>query len=118
MVEMALILPLLLLILMGTIEFGRIFHSYLLLTNASREGARAGIISQTDAEIITRVKHVVPNLNLTDEQITVTPVPSARVRGVPLTVKVDYSINLITPLLDTIVPDPFPLTVSTTMRVE
>lgn len=118
LVEMALILPLLVLILMGTMEFGRIFHSYLLLTNASREGARAGITSQADAEIMARVKHVAATLNLTDEQITIAPIPSARVRGEQLTVTVDYSISLITPVLDTIVPNPFPLTVSTTMRVE
>jgi Flp pilus assembly protein TadG len=118
LVEMALILPLLILILMGTMEFGRIFHSYLLITNASREGARAGIISGTDPEIKSKVKDVAATLGLTDDQITITPAPSARTRGVPLTVKVDYSVNLITPVLDFIVPNPFSLTASTTMRME
>lgn len=118
LVELALVLPLLIILLMGTMEFGRIFHSYLLITNASREGARAGIISQTDSEIMSKVKDVAATLNLTDAQITITPNQSARTRGVPLTVKVDYSVNLITPVLDTIVPNPFPLSATTIMRME
>ncbi|OPY55955.1 MAG: TadE-like protein [Pelotomaculum sp. PtaU1.Bin035] len=118
LVELALALPLLIFIIMGTMEFGRIFHSYLLITNASREGARAGIISETDPEIKTTVKNVAATLGLTDAQITITPDESFRTRGIPLTVKVDYTVSLITPVLDAIVPDPFPLTASTTMRVE
>ena len=38
-VEMAMILPLLLLILMGTIEFGRVLNVQVSLTQAAREGA-------------------------------------------------------------------------------
>jgi len=118
LVELALVLPLLVILIMGTMEFGRIFHSYLLIANASREGARAGVINKTDAEIITKVKNVVPTLELTDEQITITPAQSYRTRGVPLTVKVDYTVSLVTPILGAFVPNPFPLTASTTMRVE
>ena len=58
LVELALVLPLLILLLFGTMEFGRIFHSYLVLTNASREGARAGIVGADDAGIRTKVKDV------------------------------------------------------------
>jgi Flp pilus assembly protein TadG len=42
-VEFALVLPLLMLLLMGIIEFGLLFYNQQVLTNASREGARAGI---------------------------------------------------------------------------
>jgi len=118
LVELALVLPLLIILIMGTMEFGRIFHSYLLITNASREGARAGVVNKTDAEIKTKVKDAAATLGLTDDQITITPAQSYRTRGVPLTVKVDYTVSLITPVLDAFVPNPFPLTASTTMRVE
>lgn len=118
LVELALVLPLLILLVMGTMEFGRVFHSYLIITNASREGARTGIIGKTDAEIITKVKDVAASLGLTDSQISITPDQSLRTRGVPLTVKVDYSVSLVTPVLDALVTNPFPLTASTTMRVE
>ena len=43
LVELAMVLPFLLLILVGIIEFGLLFYNQQVLTNASREGARAGI---------------------------------------------------------------------------
>ncbi|TEB06998.1 TadE-like protein [Pelotomaculum schinkii] len=118
LVELALVLPILIMLVMGTVEFGRIFHSYLLITNAAREGARAGIVGLDDTAIRTKVKDASVSLGLTDSQISIEPAQSSRVRGVPLTVQVNYSIGLITPLLDAVLPDPFPLTTSTTMRVE
>ncbi len=42
-IEFALLLPLLLLILMGTVEFGLLLYDQQIITNASREGARHGI---------------------------------------------------------------------------
>ncbi len=42
-VEFAIILPFLMLLLMGIIEFGLLFYNQQVLTNASREGARSGI---------------------------------------------------------------------------
>lgn len=118
LVELALVLPILILLIMGTIEFGRIFHSYLLITNAAREGARAGIVGSDDAAIRTTVKDVSASLALTDNQINIEPVQGSRVRGVPLTIQVNYSITLITPVLDAVMPNPYPLTAMSTMRVE
>jgi hypothetical protein len=46
-VEFALILPLLMLILWGIIEFGLVLYNKQVITNASREGARAGIVAAT-----------------------------------------------------------------------
>jgi Flp pilus assembly protein TadG len=47
MVEFALILIPLLLITFGIIEFGLLMYNQQVLTNASREGARAGIVSSS-----------------------------------------------------------------------
>lgn len=54
-VEFAVILPLLLLILFGIIEFGFIFYNQALLTNASREGARRAIVFRTDGTTNDRI---------------------------------------------------------------
>jgi hypothetical protein len=54
-VELAIMLPLLLFLLMGIIEFGLLFYNKQVLTNASREGARAGIAHLTENEIKTIV---------------------------------------------------------------
>ncbi len=40
LVELGLVMSLLLLLLVGVADFGRAFHSYIVITNASREGAR------------------------------------------------------------------------------
>jgi Flp pilus assembly protein TadG len=47
-VEMAILLPLLLLILVGTMEFGRVFNVQNSLTQAAREGARNAAIHYSD----------------------------------------------------------------------
>jgi len=52
-VEFAIILPLLVLILFGSIEFGCILYNKQIITNASREGARAGIAGATNIDQIT-----------------------------------------------------------------
>lgn len=49
MVEFALILMVLLLIVMGIIQFGFMFYTKYVITCASREGARYGAIYKTDA---------------------------------------------------------------------
>ena len=58
-VEFAIIAPLLFTIIFGIIEFGLLFFDKQVITNASREGARYGILwsptRPTDAEITARV---------------------------------------------------------------
>ena len=51
LVELAIVLPLLLLILVGIIEFGLLFYNQQVLTNSSREGARAGIAHLEEVKI-------------------------------------------------------------------
>jgi Flp pilus assembly protein TadG len=49
LVEYALVLPLFLLLIVGTIEFSLLFFQYAMITNAAREGARAGVVMETPA---------------------------------------------------------------------
>jgi Flp pilus assembly protein TadG len=50
-VEMAVLLPLLLLILIGTMEFGRVFNVQNSLTQAAREGARHAALNYKDSSM-------------------------------------------------------------------
>ena len=51
-VELAICLPILILLVCGSIEFGLLFYNQQVITNASREGVRAGITGEkTDDEI-------------------------------------------------------------------
>ena len=56
-VEFALILPLLLCVLFGIVEFGLLMYNKAVITNASREGARAGIVfsPRPDAPTIEQI---------------------------------------------------------------
>lgn len=60
-VEFAVILPLLLLILFGIVEFGFLLYNQAMLTNASREGARAGIVAQTPRRSTAYITGIVNN---------------------------------------------------------
>ncbi|MEA3374756.1 MAG: TadE/TadG family type IV pilus assembly protein [Chloroflexota bacterium] len=58
LVELALVLFILLLILAAIVDFGRVFNHYVVITNASREGAReasrAAIVPELDLEAYKR----------------------------------------------------------------
>ena len=49
LVEFALVLPLLLVLCLGVVEFGRAYYTYNLLTKAVRDGARFGSASQVSS---------------------------------------------------------------------
>jgi Flp pilus assembly protein TadG len=51
LVEFALVLVPLFLILLGIVQFGFIFNSYVTMTNAAREGARTGTVYMYDASL-------------------------------------------------------------------
>lgn len=50
-VEFAIILPILIMLLFGIIEFGILLYDKAMITNASREGARAGIVFVSDETV-------------------------------------------------------------------
>ncbi len=54
-VETALILPILLMLLFGITDFGRLFHAYLTLDHAGREAARAASVGTEDGVIILKI---------------------------------------------------------------
>lgn len=58
MVEFALILPLLLLLVFGIIQFGIIYNTKITITNAAREGARKAAVTSVDN---TAVKTAITN---------------------------------------------------------
>lgn len=58
MIEMAITMPLLLLLSIGVFEFGRAFQCWQVLTNATREGARvASLPGTSDAAVTSRVQN-------------------------------------------------------------
>ena len=52
LLEVALTLPLLLLVAVGIFEFGRAYQTWQILTNAAREGARIAVLPGTDDDAV------------------------------------------------------------------
>ena len=82
-IEFALILPILLLIMGGIIEFGFVLFEKQVITNASREGARAGIVQAAPKPSEVNIQDVVKaylkgaglaeasaTINVTGEELT------------------------------------------------
>jgi Flp pilus assembly protein TadG len=55
LVEFALVLPLLLLVLGGIVDFGILLQRQQVVTNAAREGARLAAVGYSDADVVARV---------------------------------------------------------------
>lgn len=117
-VEMALVLAVLLLLLTGIMEFGRVLSAQIVVSYASREGARVGILGKTDAEITEAVLHAASSLDESKISVTITPPQSGRVRGAELRVEAEYTVDIVVPLLNDMLPNPYPVRGVTTMRVE
>jgi Flp pilus assembly protein TadG len=60
LIEMAFTLPLLMLISVGIIEFGRAFQTWQIVTNAAREGARVAVLpGYSDSMVTSRVQQYI-----------------------------------------------------------
>jgi Flp pilus assembly protein TadG len=98
MTEFALVLPLLVLLLFGVIQFGIAFNNYITLTDAVRAGARKGSVARhmTDPEgaVEAQVQAAATDLKPGDLDVTVT---SSWEHGedVTVTATYPYSISLL-----------------------
>ena len=79
-VEFALLLPVLMMILFGIIEFGLALYQQAVLTNASREGARLGIVQAMPAITTGQINATIDNY-LTAASINPSKVSRAIVTG-------------------------------------
>jgi len=73
---MALVLPLLLLLVVGIIDFGRAFNNHIIITNAAREGARAASHYPDAPDYVETVaRQEATDSGLDPESIAITIVP-------------------------------------------
>jgi Flp pilus assembly protein TadG len=73
--EFALVLPLIVLLLFGVIQFGITFNNYITLTDAVRAGARKGAVSRHEQDpvgvTVDQVRRAATDLKAADLQISV-----------------------------------------------
>ncbi len=117
-VEAALILPVLLMILLMIFEIGRIFNADLIITQASREGARKAIVGADDTEIANVISSAASTLAQDTMFIVITPRKDDRYPGDAVTVEVQYKVKLYTPIISSMITNPFPISSKTVMRYE
>lgn len=120
-VEFALLLPLLMMILFGIIEFGLALYRQAILTNASREGARLGIVQSipaiTTAQINTAIDNYLTPAGINPGDVTRTIVAGG-VTGTPVQVTLTLPYTyMVLPGLTSIAPQ-INLTARTEMRHE
>jgi Flp pilus assembly protein TadG len=96
---MAIVTPLLLLLVLGIVQFGILFNNYITLTDAVRAGARQAAVSRTNPDPVgvttTRVRKSAAGLDGNKLTITVTPYDPATgtntwAQGGDVTVKATY----------------------------
>lgn len=101
-VELALTLPLLLLLICGMIEMGWLTSTRLVLDNITREGVRAGIIATSASantdDVIARINEMKPDYMTGTLNITVSYSDSGDFREGDITVVTTYDLPTLTPL--------------------
>jgi Flp pilus assembly protein TadG len=94
LVELALVLPLLLLLLAGVLDLGRIYHTYVVMLNASREGARYAAEYPSNVANIIRVvqnEAAFSDVTIPTDAITIQPVGANP--GNPIRVTLDLRLE-------------------------
>jgi len=119
LIEVAIVLPILLVLTMGMLDFGRAFHTKSLLDQAAREGCRLAVVTAPDVALVqNRVTTLLSAGGITPGSIAVTgPDPSRMV-----TVTVNATFTFATPGVFAFVGGNFGNTIAmagkTTMRFE
>jgi len=145
LVETTFMLLAVLLLLMGIIEFGFLFYTYVRVSNAAREGARAGSLWLLDRSVPQNKEYWDPDLCTTvsetvhsevsaiqlititlEESDVVCPGDSGKSltpeAGEPITVTATYNYPLpvvaALPIIKDIIPSPFPVSRTAVMRFQ
>jgi len=120
MVELAVVLPVLVLILFATFEFGRAYWQYQQLSAAASEGARKAIVSRTsgtrDSDIRDRILQNTQNFKEADLGIAIDG--GQWKPGEPVKVTVTYPLEIKVPGMTALIPAGTKLTAKQSMRIE
>ena len=103
-VEFAILLPLLLMLVLGTIEFGRAYNAQITLTNAARDGVRVMAINNDPTAAKKAAQNAAASIStIPVSNITLSTTTCSTGNQVTLTIK--YTLSTITGIAG-----PFPMT--------
>lgn len=89
-IEFAIILPLLLMVVFGIVEFGRAYQARLTVTHAAREGVR--VLAVTEDQPAAEAAALAAATGLDPDDVTVIATPC--VGGLPAEVEVSYPVRI------------------------
>lgn len=103
LVEFTLILPIFLLLLFAIVDFGRGFYTWLLVTNAAREGARVAAVQSDSATINARIynsfcDNYPSSCGLNPSKLTINKTNVQGSRGSAVKIDLSYNFQFATPI--------------------
>lgn len=119
LVEVALVLPILLLILLGVFDFGRAVLAFNTVANAAREAARVAIVDQEPTVVEAQGKEAALGLDPTtvDVAFSVDDCAEPFKIGCTAHITVDHEWQAITPIIGSLI-GPIELSSTTEMPIE
>lgn len=118
LVELALALPVLVVLLLGILEFGMLLSVYLTVEHAAREGARLGATGAGDEAIVDRVIASCPGLDPSRLEVLIAPPASSRFTGELLEVTVRFAYRPVVGLFEPLLGHLFLVERRVCMRIE
>ena len=105
LVEVALVIPIMLVILAGVLDLGRLYYVTVALTDAAAEGAAYAAIHPSDGDgVVDRAQTASSELVQIDPDQVTYDCPTMTA-GTTVTVTVGYDFTLATPVINAMVPD-------------
>ena len=98
LVEFALVAPLLLLLILGMVDFARAWSAYEIITYQARQGARMAVVDDPgveEADVIQAIRDGLANGSLDPDQATIVINGFRAGRGTPASVQIDYPHSLV-----------------------
>ncbi len=132
LVEFALVAPILLLVVLGIVQFGIILNAYVSITHAAREGVRLAAVGGDESQVVDRTYNLAKTtgfVNLTKEDIIVSYMPDIDeeyddpdqdpiVGDIVKIVIKNADVSIVVPLLDMFTGNSVAIASSATMRLE
>ncbi len=98
LVEFALVAPILLLLILGMVDFARAWSAYEVITYQARRGARMAVVDDpgtTEADVIQAIRDGLSVASLDPALATITIAGFRAGRGTPAQVQIDYPYSLV-----------------------
>jgi Flp pilus assembly protein TadG len=121
LVELALVLPILLVLLFGIVEFGRVVGAGIVVSQSARDAARLGTVGATDTEIENRIKTKTA-ASLYDpsapDKLTINIYRTEMDGNKDIEINIGYKVQLYMPFIPDIIGNSFIVNGKSVMRME